>query len=225
MKPPLALSNRSLRSVARLGWAFVVMILTLPAASVLAENPAPEKTLLILGDSITAGYNVERSQSYPSVLERLAESEGKRVRVINGGLSGDTSAGGVRRLDWFLKERVDVFVLALGANDGLRGLSAAELKKNLLTIFTRVKAKNPHAKLVLAGMLLPPTMGEVYANQFRAVYPEVANEAGATLIPFLLEGVAAVPALNQPDRIHPTAEGHTVIANKVWPTLRAVLGE
>lgn len=225
MKPPLALTNSSLRFVARLGWVLVVMILTLPAAPVLAENLAPEKTLLILGDSITAGYNVERSQSYPSVLEQLAKSEGKRVRVINGGLSGDTSAGGVRRLDWFLKERVDVFVLALGANDGLRGLSAAELKKNLLAIFTRVKAKNPHAKLVLAGMLLPPTMGEVYAKQFRAVYPEVANETGATLIPFLLEGVAAVPALNQPDRIHPTAEGHTVIANKVWPTLRAVLGE
>jgi acyl-CoA thioesterase I len=144
--------------------------------------------------------------------------------VVNGGVSGETTSGGVERIDWILSQPVDVFVLELGANDGLRGIPVETTRKNLQTIIDRVKDKYPGAKIILAGMQVPPNMGPQYADSFRAIFPDIARKNKAELIPFLLEHVGGEASLNQDDGIHPNAEGHRMVADNVWPVLSRVLG-
>jgi acyl-CoA thioesterase I len=182
------------------------------------------RTILILGDSLTAGYGLDdpMTMAFPARLEEKIRAQGLNYRVVNAGLSGETSAGGLRRVDWVLRQPVDIFILALGGNDGLRGLPAAVLQENLSRIFDKVRTRNPRAQLVIAGMQMPRSMGG-YAQDFAAVFPEVAQRYDATLIPFLLEAVGGVRELNLPDGIHPTAEGHARMAETVWQHLRPLL--
>ncbi len=184
---------------------------------------AAPRTVVFFGDSLTAGYGLDPAQAYPALIQAKLRAAALDYDVVNAGISGDTTSGGVARLDWVLRRPVDVFVLALGGNDGLRGVSLAETRKNLGAILARVRAKYPQAKLVVAGMQLPPNMGAVYADEFRAIFPEVARESGAALVPFLLEGVAARPDLNQPDMIHPTAAGQQVVSENIWSVLKPLL--
>lgn len=173
------------------------------------------KVVLFFGDSLTAGYGLNPEDAFPAVVDQSLKKSGLDVRVINSGLSGETSAGGLTRIDWILKQPIDVFVLELGANDGLRGLPIQDTRKNLQTIIDKVKAKNPDCKIVLAGMMVPPNMGKAYADSFRNLFPEIAKKNNATLIPFLLDGVAGVERLNQADGIHPTAEGHRIVGDNI----------
>jgi acyl-CoA thioesterase-1 len=180
--------------------------------------------VVFLGTSITAGLGLEReAETYVSVLAELADSAGRPFQAINAGVSGETSAGGLRRLDWILREPLDVLVIELGGNDGLRGQSPDAMADNLTEIIRRTRTRYPDALFVVAGMEAPPNLGEAYTSAFRAVFPTVAAAEGAVLVPFLLDGVAGVPELNQDDRIHPTPEGHRRIASTVWPILRDVL--
>ena len=187
-----------------------------------AGAAATAKTIVVLGDSLAAGYGLDRTEAFPALLQRKINELGLKFQVVDAAVSGDTSAGGLRRLDWVLKRRVDVLVIELGGNDGLRGLSAADLKKNLQSIIERTRAKYPDVKIVLAGMKMPANFGE-YATQFEQVYSELAKEQKVSLVPFLLEGVGGRPALNLPDGIHPTAEGQKVLAENVWRVLKPVL--
>ncbi len=187
-----------------------------------AESDA--RNVICFGDSITAGYGLENAsvESYPALLQQklnqaLATTDSvPRWRVVNAGLSGETTAGGARRIDWILRQPVDIFILALGGNDGLRGLDPAVTQKNLQTIIDRVRARYPEAKIVLAGMMMPPSMGENYARAFATMYPTLATKNNLTLIPFLLEGVGGRPDLNQSDAIHPNPAGHALIADTLW---------
>jgi acyl-CoA thioesterase-1 len=183
------------------------------------------KTVLVFGDSISAGYGVDPDESYPALLQKKIDEAGLPYRVVNAGVSGDTSAGGLRRIDWLLKQPIDVLVLELGGNDGLRGISPESTGKNLQGIIEKVRAKYPDAKILIAGMKMPPSMGEDYTTKFEAVFSELANKNQTAFLPFLLEGVATKPDLNQPDRIHPTAAGHRIVADHVWKALKPLLVE
>jgi acyl-CoA thioesterase-1 len=185
---------------------------SLPASSAL---PA----IVFLGTSLTAGYGIGEDLAYPALIQQKLDSAGLRYRVVNAGVSGETSAGGLSRLEWLLKEPVAVLVLELGANDGLRGQDVDSMEANLRAIVARTRAAYPDARIVIAGMQAPPNLGPRYAQGFRRVFPRLAEETGAALIPFLLEGVAAVDSLNLPDGIHPTAAGHGIIAETVWRVL------
>lgn len=188
------------------------------------KNAKPAaKTILFFGNSLTAGYGLEPAQAFPALIQKKIDSLQLGYKAVNAGVSGETSAGGNSRIDWILKQPVDVFVLELGANDGLRGIPAAETKKNLQAIIDKVNAKYPEAKLVLAGMQVPPNMGEKYARDFQSIYPQLAKQNDMTLIPFLLEGVGGEVKLNQQDGIHPTAEGAKIVAENVWKELHEVL--
>ncbi len=192
-----------------------------------AAAPAAERgTILFFGDSLTAGYGLDdpTTQAFPAHVQEKIDAAGLPFRVINAGLSGETSAGGLRRIDWVLRQPIDVFVLELGGNDGLRGLPLPTLKENLQGILDRVAAKNPEAALVVAGMRMPTSMG-AYADDFFALYAPLAAANRATLIPFLLDGVGGDPALNQPDGIHPTQKGAAVVADTVWQVLEPLLRE
>ncbi|HVG12697.1 MAG TPA: arylesterase [Flavisolibacter sp.] len=188
-----------------------------------AAIPVASKTIVFFGNSLTAGYGLSPDQAFPALIQKKLDSAALAYKVINAGVSGETSSGGASRIDWILKQPVDVFVLELGANDGLRGVPLAETRKSLQVIIDRVKAKYPAAKLVLAGMQIPPNMGAQYANGFREIYPELAAKNNMTLIPFLLEGVGGERGLNQEDGIHPTAAGHQILAQNVWQALRPIL--
>lgn len=183
------------------------------------------RTIVFFGDSLTAGYglNDPSSEAYPALIQEKVDQQKLGWRIVNAGLSGETTSGGLRRVDWILRQPVDVFVLALGGNDGLRGIDPAVSRDNLQKIVDRVRAKNPHVKLILAGMQIPPAMGQDFSRAFERVFPEVAEKNDATLVPFLLEGVGGRLDLNQPDRIHPTAKGHALIAENVWKVLRPLL--
>jgi len=184
---------------------------------------APRKNILFLGDSITAGYGLELSQAYPALIQAKIDSKGWNFKVINAGQSGDTTAGGLNRLNWLLKNHVDVLVLELGGNDGLRGLPVETSKQNLQAIIDGTKAKYPEVKIILAGMKVPPNMGADYAKQFNVTFPDLAKKNQAALIPFILEGVGGVRELNLADGIHPTAKGHERVAANVWKVLEPVL--
>ncbi|MCC7053860.1 MAG: arylesterase [Gemmatimonadaceae bacterium] len=181
--------------------------------------------VLFIGTSLTAGLGLADPavQAWPGQVGHIADSLGYRVQVQNAGLSGETSAGALRRTDWLLKDTADVVVIETGANDGLRGTSVPQLQQNLLAIVGKVRSRLPAAEVVVVQMEAPPNLGAGYAGPFRAVYPAVAKATGATLMPFLLEGVAGVSGLNQPDGIHPTAEGASKAARNAWPTVRVVL--
>jgi acyl-CoA thioesterase-1 len=198
-------------------------IFLLIATALLLAPPAFGKTVLFLGDSLTAGRGLEESEAFPALIENKIEAEKLPYQVINAGVSGDTSAGGLRRIDWLLQRPIDVLVLELGANDGLRGLPVAEMKQNLQAIIDKVKAKNPQVKIVIAGMQMPPNLGGEYAKAFQAAFVELAEKNQAALIPFLLEGVGGHADLNQADQIHPTAEGDKIVAENVWRVLGPIL--
>lgn len=179
--------------------------------------------VVALGDSLTAGLGISEQQAYPALLQKKIDADGYQFDVVNAGVSGDTSAGGVRRLDWALEGDVKVLIVALGANDGLRGLSVPEMKKNLTQIIER--AKERQIVVILAGMEAPPNYGPEYTVSFRQAYGEVASEQRVLVIPFLLEGVAGRSSLNQGDGVHPTAEGAAVMAETVWRVLKPVLDQ
>lgn len=181
------------------------------------------KNILFFGTSLTAGYGLDLSEAYPTLIQNRIDSLKLPYKVINAGLSGETSAAGKSRIDWLLKQKVDVFVLELGANDGLRGIAVAETTKNLQAIIDAVKNRYPDVKMVLAGMQVPPNMGSTYANDFKEMFPKLAAKNNMVLIPFLLDKVGGVPKLNQPDGIHPTAEGDKILAENVWVKLKGVL--
>ena len=184
---------------------------------------AADHVVVVLGDSLTAGLGVAPEEAYPALLEARLRREGFDYRVVNAGVSGDTSAGGLRRVDWALKTHPQIVVVALGANDGLRGQPVAALRDNLTRIIERARAAG--ARVLLAGMRVPPNYGADYARAFAGVYPAVARTTGAALAPFLLDGVAGDARLNQADGIHPTAEGQRVIAERLWPHLKALLSK
>ena len=191
-----------------------------------APSPgAPTKTIVFLGDSLAAGLGVEPAEAFPALIEEKIRGAKLPFAVVNAGLSGDTSAGALRRIDWMLQRPIDLLVIELGGNDGLRGLPVKSLKANLQAIIDKTKAKNPSAKVVIAGMQIPPNLGAEYAANFERVFAELARENNAVLIPFLLEGVGGERDLNQKDLIHPTAAGHRIIADVVWRTLEPMLRE
>lgn len=181
------------------------------------------KVILFFGDSLTAGYGLSAEEAFPALIETQLNKDGKKVKVINGGLSGETSAGGLSRIDWILRQPIDVFVLELGANDGLRGLPIDQTKKNLQSIIDKVKAKYPACKIVLAGMMVPPNMGKQYTDEFRNIYPQLAKVNKVTLIPFILDGVAGDEKLNQADGIHPNVQGHKIIADNLKPVFEKLI--
>jgi acyl-CoA thioesterase-1 len=189
---------------------------------VAAAAPSPQ-TVLFLGDSITAGYGLELSQAYPALIEQRIKKEGLNFKVINAGQSGDTSAGGLARMDWLLKNKIDVLVLELGGNDGLRGLPVEVIRKNLQAIIDRARKQYPQIRIVVAGMKMPPNMGGQYSREFEAMFAALAKKNNAALIPFILEGVGGVRQMNLPDGIHPTASGHEIVAENVWAILAPVL--
>ena len=184
---------------------------------------AERKTIVVLGDSLAAGYGLDPSEAFPALLQKKVDAAGLNFTVVNAGVSGDTSAGGLRRIDWLLKRPVHVLVLELGGNDGLRGIAVGSTKTNLQAIVDRTKQKYPQVKLVIAGMQMPSNMGKEYTAAFQTIFPELAKANDAALIPFLLEGVGGKPELNQPDLIHPTAEGQRIVADNVWAVLKPVL--
>jgi acyl-CoA thioesterase-1 len=181
------------------------------------------KTILFYGNSLTTGYGVGMEEAFPSQIEKTLDSLNMDYSVVNAGLSGETTAGGLGRLDWVLNQKVDVFVLELGANDGLRGIPLSDTKANLQAMINLVWEKNPDTKIVLAGMQIPPNMGQVYANEFKNIWKNMADKNSIKLIPFLLDGVGGIPALNQADGIHPTAAGHKILANNVWAILKEII--
>ncbi len=181
------------------------------------------KTILFFGNSLTAGYGIDQEDSFSGLTQKRIDSLGYNYRVINGGLSGETTAGGLSRLDWFLEDQPDIFVLELGGNDGLRGIQLSETRRNLEGIIDKVSEKYPETIIILAGMQIPPNMGQEYTEEFKTIYPEVAREKKVTLIPFLLEGVAGNPELNLPDGIHPTEAGHKIVFETVWPFIQKLL--
>ncbi len=191
--------------------------------SVEAETETGTKTILFFGNSLTAGYGLDAEESFPSLIQDKLDSLGLDYEVINAGLSGETTSGGKNRLDWVLNQKVDVFVLELGANDGLRGVPLSETKTNLQEIIDMVRQKNKDTKIIIAGMMIPPNMGQDYSTEFRTIFPDLANKNEIKLIPFLLDGVAGNPDLNLEDGIHPTAEGQKIVANNVWTILKDVL--
>ncbi len=184
---------------------------------------ATKKRVVFFGNSLTAGYGLDPDQSFTSLIQNRIDSLLLDYEVINAGLSGETTAGGASRIDWILKQPIDVFVLELGGNDGLRGIAPENSFKNLQAIISKVKAKSPTTKIVLAGMEAPPNMGEDFTTAFRAMYPKLAKANDTYLIPFLLENVGGIPKLNQPDGIHPTAEGNIIITETIWKILKEVL--
>ncbi|HMO65410.1 MAG TPA: arylesterase, partial [Verrucomicrobiota bacterium] len=178
-----------------------------------ADDAAVPVRLLVLGDSLAAGFGVDPDEAYPARLEQLARAAGLPVTVVNGGVSGDTTAGGLRRLNWLLRQPPDVLLVALGGNDGLRGLPPAATRSNLLAIVDAARARVPGVRVVIAGMQMPPNLGDEYKREFRELFPAVAEAAVAALVPHLLEGVGGRPEMNLPDGIHPTPAGHAVIAS------------
>jgi acyl-CoA thioesterase I len=200
---------------------FRVLLVVVLVSSFATPAFPVDHVIVALGDSLTAGLGVGADEAYPALLEARLRREGFTYRVVNAGVSGDTSAGGLRRIDWALRLSPAVVIVALGANDGLRGQSPDALRDNLTRIVERARAAG--ARVLLAGMRVPPNYGDDYTRAFAAVYPAVARATGAPLAPFLLEGVAGDPRLNQPDGIHPTAEGQRRIAERLWPYLKPLL--
>lgn len=189
-----------------------------------AASPTDDRpVILFLGTSLTAGLGLDPARAYPALIQERLDAQGRSYRAVNAGVSGETSTGALRRIDWLLQQRVAVLVIETGANDGLRGHDPELTRDNIQAIIDRARREQPAPKIVLAGMQAPRNYGEVYRRGFSALYPELAKKNGAALIPFLLDGVAGLPGLNQADGIHPTAEGQRRIAETVWSALEPVL--
>ncbi|MBO6587087.1 MAG: arylesterase [Gracilimonas sp.] len=199
-----------------------LFLCTIFSISLPAQN-ADSKTILIFGDSITAGLGVQQEQAFPAIIQEKIDSLGLNHEVINGGLSGETSAGGVRRIDWILRRDIDIMVLELGGNDGLRGIDLSSTKDNLQQIIDKYRAKNPNGQIILAGMQVPPNLGQEYTSQFQEIYPELAEENDLPLIPLIMNKLGGEEELIQGDGIHPTPKGHEVIAETVWDVLKEYL--
>jgi acyl-CoA thioesterase-1 len=235
----LIYSPQSMRSILKFSYflAVIVFISCGEATTKKEENKTPEavdarnevvpegetKVILFFGNSLTAGYGLEPEEAFPALIQAQLDSLELDYTVVNAGLSGETTAGGRNRLSWVLNQSADVFVLELGANDGLRGIPLEETRKNLETIINAVRERNPETEIVLAGMQIPPNMGEAYTSEFRSIFPDLAEKEDLYLIPFLLEDVAGIPELNQADGIHPTREGQKIVAQNVWEVLEGVL--
>jgi acyl-CoA thioesterase I len=206
-----------------------VLLVSAVLAVVVAHAVAPrralaaERVIVAFGDSLTAGLGVLPDEAYPALLERRLRQEGYAFRVVNAGVSGDTSAAALARLDWVLRAKPSIVIVALGANDGLRHQNVRALRDNLVEVVRRLRAAG--AAVLLAGMRVPPNYGRDYADAFAAVFPEVARATRVRLMPFLLDGVAGDSRLNQPDGIHPTREGHRIIADRLWPHLTPLLSK
>jgi len=197
---------------------------TTNVVSTKTENTTNNKRIVVFGDSLTAGYGLEDVEdAYPGLLQQKIDSLQLGYTVINSGISGETTAGGKNRIDWVLNQKPSVFILELGANDGLRGVPLTETKMNLQYIIDAVKTKYPSTKIVLAGMQIPPNFGQDYTNEFKNIFPALAQKNQVALIPFLLENVGGIPSLNQSDGIHPTAKGHKILAKSVWEVLAPIL--
>lgn len=196
---------------------------TVPAPANAA--PPAQKTIVFFGDSLTAGLGLAEpaEEAFPALIQKKLAAEHRPWRVVNAGLSGETTSAGLRRIDWIMRQPFDVIVLELGGNDGLRGIEPAVSEKNLQGLIDRVREKNPAAKILLAGMQMPPSLGADYTRDFAAIYPALAAKNHLALVPFLLEGVALRADLNQADGIHPTAEGHAIVAENVWKVLKTLL--
>jgi acyl-CoA thioesterase-1 len=192
-------------------------------SSHVATKKSDTKYILFFGNSLTAGYGLDENESFPALIQQRLDSLKMPYTSINAGLSGETTSGGKNRIDWVLKQKVDIFILELGANDVLRGLDLKETENNLRAILDKVKASNPNVKLVLAGMEAPPNMGNDYTKRFAAIYPRLAKEYNAALIPFLLANVATIPSLNLEDGKHPNAKGQFIVRENVWKVLEGLL--
>ncbi|WP_229201869.1 arylesterase [Arsenicibacter rosenii] len=192
-----------------------------PAAT--SSAAVAKKVIVFYGNSLAAGYGLDPSQAFPALIGKRIDSLGLPYKVVNAGLSGETSAGGKSRISWVLRQSADIFVLELGGNDGLRGLPLSSTRENLQAIMDTVRHKNPETTIVIAGMQIPPNLGTTYTKEFRELFKQLADKNNAILIPFLLEGVGGIPRLNQADGIHPTAEGHRMVAENVWKVLEPVV--
>ena len=192
------------------------------------QNPTDDRTVMTVifyGNSLTTGFGIGPDKAYPRLIQEKIDQLDWPFRVINGGVGGETSAGGLSRIDWVLQNRMDVFVLELGGNDGMRGVDPRVTRRNLRAIIRRVRERYPETKIILAGMQAPPNLGPVFTTAFKEIYPELAESENTLLIPFLLEGVGGMADLNLPDGIHPTAEGHAIMAETVWQILQPVLAD
>ena len=207
--------------VKRMIVGFFVFYIFFNSELVFSQNQ--QENILFFGNSLTAGMGLDPMQAFPNLIQKKIDELGKQYTVINAGLSGETSAGGLYRIDWVMNQHISIFVLELGANDGLRGLPLESTKSNLQEIINKVRSKYPDVKIVIAGMMVPPNMGEEYSREFLNVYPDLAKRNKATLIPFLLNEVAGNPDLNLPDGIHPNVEGHQIVAENVWKVLKEIL--
>lgn len=187
------------------------------------ETKSESKVILFFGNSLTAGMGLDPNEAFPALIQEKIDSLQLSYKVVNAGLSGETTASGKNRLGWVLNADIEVFVLELGANDGLRGISLEETRGNLQEIIDVVQQKNPNTTIILAGMQIPPNMGQDYTSEFKDIFPDLAKKNNVGLIPFLLEDVAGNPELNQPDGIHPTAEGQKIIANNIWPIIAEII--
>jgi len=204
---------------------YIIILLLLAFSKFFPSNKKAEdpKIILCFGNSITAGYGLDPENAYPDVLAGILKEKGYNYNVVNAGLSGETSAGGLSRIDWVLRNKVDIFILELGANDGLRGLPLVQTKDNLESIIKKVLNKYPDTQIVIAGMMVPPNMGKDYSTEFVYIFNELATENNALLIPFLLDGVGGIPELNLPDGIHPNVKGHKIVAENVFNAIKDVL--
>jgi acyl-CoA thioesterase-1 len=212
-------------TTAGVGRGLLLGLLLMLHSAFASGDGAERKTIFIVGDSIAAGHGVDLEEAFPSLLQQRLKEKKLPSEVVNAGVSGDTTAGGVRRMPWLLKRKMDVLVLELGGNDGLRGITPKETKANLGKIIDLAREKNPGIQIIVAGMQMPQNMGEEYTREFREAFPAVAKEKKTELIPFLLEGVGGKAEFNLPDRIHPNPQGHKIIADTVWSVLGPLLTE
>jgi acyl-CoA thioesterase-1 len=198
--------------------ALSLMIVAAPPAMAAAR-----KTVVVLGDSLAAGYGVDPAQAYPALLQEKINAAGLPFTVVDAGVSGDTTADGLGRLDWLLQRKMDVLIVELGGNDGLRGIPTATIQSNLQAIIDHAREKYPEIKILIAGMKMPGNLGPDYVDAFAKVFPKIAGKNRAALVPFLLEGVGGEASLNQDDGIHPPPEGHKIVAENVWKVLKPIL--
>ena len=198
----------------------VLFVTVFTSINLLAQD---KKTILVFGDSIAAGLGVDPEQAFPAVIQQKIDSVGLDYEVINGGLSGETSAGGLRRISWVLQRQVDIMILELGGNDGLRGIDLTNTKENLQQIINIAQEKNPEIQVIIAGMQVPPNLGIEYTNEFVNLYPSLAEENNLPLIPLILDKVGGYDQYMQPDQIHPNAAGHRIVASTVWETLYPII--
>ena len=209
------------RNIATAGRDSVKSDTTSSASSLSSRAP----TVVFFGTSLTAGPGLEPEQAYPALVEKLAARDGTPIKAINAGLSGETTAGAVRRIDWVLKNPADVVVIETGANDALRGLSPDSARSNIERIVASVKQRQPHARIALIQMEAPPNFGSPYTRRFHSIYGEVAKRENLYLMPFLLNNVAGISRLNQPDGVHPNAAGEKIVADNVWKSLSPLIKE